>query len=715
MDIARNELPPLVENTGLVKLHMLSAGLQTNKTEQYANRIRENGIAIESLQVNSVQEFELTLQSSLIDLVLCDAKSTDIPLETIIYGVQQYNPEAAVIVAGDSSVLEEHAFGITDIINPDDLQESLHRLNRAIQFLLANRKIRDLEQQCRSFETRSQMLLDTSREAICYTHAGMHVFANPSYLELFDISPDDNEIESITLMDLVTPDYHSDLKRMLKLSQQANEKEYSLEIGCKRLNGETFTADMIFSPVMVDEERSVQVIVREKQDESPSAMPNIDLLSGLYSSNYFQGTASEIIGQARQSGKVFALFYIAIDRYMQLREAVGLRESNVLIKEIADILGKALSSEMRKSLARIGDHAFAFIAPAGQDRDAVYKVAERLVTLVRKHAFEQIPDSSQPAINIGIAFSDHEKIADGSDFIDQAYHAYSSVAEGEIPIAIYGETPQQDTESDETAHVAQPAAPVVSSEEADSVDLVKYAIENDRVDYQLIAMLNLDGDDPMQNYLVDIKFCDDKGACTPYNEISEAVLASGKAALVDDLMLRKLAEIHSASSDGKNVFHLPLSPASFTDENFLARFEKVLRHHALKPQAFSFTLDGKQIRQHLGEAKTFCLAIQEMGSTCYVSGFAEHEDDLALIREISAAGASFTSKLADGFSGSDNKLQRLKDLTAALKSQNKKTILGHINSPSVLANAWGIGVNFITGPFLHKGSEKPDFDFSRYS
>jgi diguanylate cyclase (GGDEF)-like protein/PAS domain S-box-containing protein len=710
MDIARNELPHESENTGLVKLHMLSAGLQSGKSEQYANRLRQNGIAIESLHVNSVQEFELTLQSSLIDLVLCDAESPDIPLETIIYGVQQYNPEAAVIVAGDASVLEEHAFGITDIINADHEHESLHRMNRAIQLLLANRKIRDLEQQCRSFETRSQMLLDTSREAICYTHAGMHVFANPSYLELFGISADDNEIESVTLMDLVTPEYHRDLKRMLKLSQQANEKEYSLEIGCKRASGETFMADMIFSPVIVDEERSVQVIVREKQDESPDAMPNIDLLSGLYSSNYFQGTASEIIDLAKQSGKVFALYYIAIDRYMQMREAVGLRESNAIIKDIADILGNALSSEMRKTLARIGDHAFAFIAPTGNDRGPVHKVAERLVTLVGKHAFKQIPDARQPRVSIGIAFSDHENISDASDFIDHAYHACSSVAEGEKPVAIYGETPSA---SEETAPLHP--APVVSSEEADSVDLVKYALENERISHLLVAMLNLDGDDPMQNYIVDIEFSDDKGVRTPYSEISDAVMASGKAAVIDDLILRKMAELLSTSSDRNNIFYLPLSPASFSDENFIQRIEKVLRHHSLKPQAFSFILDGKDVRQHLGEAKTFCQAIQAMGSTCYVSGFAEREDDLALIREVSVDGVWFSSKLADGFSSSDNKLQRLKDLTTALKSLNRKTILGHINSPSVLANAWGIGVNYITGPFLHKGSGKPDFDFSRYN
>ena len=104
-----------------------------------------------------------------------------------------------------------------------------------------------------------------------------------------------------------------------------------------------------------------------------------------------------------------------------------------------------------------------------------------------------------------------------------------------------------------------------------------------------------------------------------------------------------------------------------------------------------------------------------MGSSCYASGFAEREDDLALIREVPVDGVWFSGKLADGFSSSDNKLQRLKDLTTALKSLNRKTILGHINSPSVLANAWGIGVNFITGPFLHKGSGKPDFDFSRYN
>ena len=61
MEIVRNQLSLEAETTGLVKLHMISAGLQSGKSEQYANRLRENGIAIDSLHVNSVQEFELTL------------------------------------------------------------------------------------------------------------------------------------------------------------------------------------------------------------------------------------------------------------------------------------------------------------------------------------------------------------------------------------------------------------------------------------------------------------------------------------------------------------------------------------------------------------------------------------------------------------------------------------------------------------------------------
>ena len=350
MEIARNTFYQQVSENTFMKLHVLFAGLQSGVTEHYANLLRESGTAIASSHVHTIGEVESALQSSLVDLVLCTSDNDDLPLDKVISVMQQCNPDALLIVAGDSKVLEEHTFGVADIIDLDDQTRTLHRLNRTIQYLLKDQKLRTLEKQKESFEKRCLMLMDSSREAICYTHEGMHVFANPTYLELFGISAEDDEIETLTLMDLVEADFHQDLKRMLKLSQQANEKEYSLEVSCKRLDDSIFTSDMTFSPVLVDEEPSVQIIVRRKESESATAMPNIDLLTGLYSSNYFQGRASEVIDIAAETGKTHALFYIAIDKYMQMRETVGLTRSNAIIKQIADLLIDASGPEVRKTL-----------------------------------------------------------------------------------------------------------------------------------------------------------------------------------------------------------------------------------------------------------------------------------------------------------------------------------------------------------------------------
>lgn len=712
MDIARNTHSLQVAGNSLVRLHIICAGLQSNVTEHYANLLRDSGTAITSTHVSTIDELDTSLQSSLVDLVICDGNNTQLPLDKVISTVQQFNEETALIVSGDSSVLSNYSFGITDIVNLEDETRTLHQLNKSIQNLLKDQKLRSLEKQKNSFEKRCLMLMNSSREAICYSHEGMHVFANPSYLEMFGISTDDDEIESVTLMDLVDPEYHQDLKRMLKLSQQANEKEYSLEVGCKRSDDSSFTADMTFSPVLVDDERSVQIIVREKASESATAMPNIDLLTGLYSSNYFQGCASEIVDTAKSKEKCYALFYLAINKYMQMRETVGLTQSNEIIKQIADLLGNTLKSEMRSTLSRIGDHAFAFIAPA-KNRDMAEKVGQKLAELVSQQNYEGISETNRPTVSIGIALSENDIIADGSDFIDLAYHAYSRVADTGEAISIYGEEPPQAAEETPKPVAAKPIN-MVGSEEAESVDLVKYALDNDKLSYKLFALLNLDGESGKSNYFVELYFHDDKGEATSSNEIREAVAGSGKSVQIDNKLLRKIGELAKKNASESHIFHMPISADTMVDEGFISRLGKVMQHYGIKAGSLSFLLDGHDVRHHLTEAKRFCTQVRQLGCGCFMRRFAEREDDLALVRDIPVTGVWFSKKLSEGFSSNENKLQRLKDLGNVMKTMNLSTILGNISSPSDLANAWGIGVDFICGPFLHKGSDVPDFDFSRY-
>ena len=227
--------------------------------------------------------------------------------------------------------------------------------------------------------------------------------------------------------------------------------------------------------------------------------------------------------------------------------------------------------------------------------------------------------------------------------------------------------------------------------------------------------MSLANDSECANYYLEPQFQDDSGNLTPYDEISEAIAGSGKAAVIDSKIIKKAADMLRHEEFATHVFHIPLSAASFGDVSFVDRLSKVIEHFKLKPWNFSFVITSKDVRQNLAQAKDFCTRSRQLGCGCYISRFAEGEDDIALVREIPVTGIWFSNKLSEGFSSNENKLQRLKDLGNVMKSNDMKTILGNIHSPSDLANAWGIGVDFITGPFLHKGSVKPDFDFSRYA
>ena len=84
------------------------------------------------------------------------------------------------------------------------------------------RSVRRLESQLRETERRCDSLLDSSRDPIAYVHEGMHVRANKAYLEMFGFE-EFEEIEGMSILDMIAPDDADDFKALLKQAVQGRE------------------------------------------------------------------------------------------------------------------------------------------------------------------------------------------------------------------------------------------------------------------------------------------------------------------------------------------------------------------------------------------------------------------------------------------------------------------------------------------------------------
>jgi len=218
--------------------------------EQIVSVLRNGGIAVRPQRVTSEGEFAAALESLSPDLVLANPDSREVPYAAVARAIVANGKDMALL-AMTGQVTEDlisQAFangtrGIALRKRPDQIQAVVRR---ELDALNMRRSVRRLETALRESERRCDSLLDSSRDPIAYVHEGTHVRANRAYLEMFGFE-DFEEVEGLTLLDLIAPAHTADFKDLLKRLSRGEKPPPRLELAAQRADGSTFDAVMEFS------------------------------------------------------------------------------------------------------------------------------------------------------------------------------------------------------------------------------------------------------------------------------------------------------------------------------------------------------------------------------------------------------------------------------------------------------------------------------------
>lgn len=249
--------------------------------------------------------------------------------------------------------------GARDLVSQQQPEHLQLVVARELENLELRRALKRCEKSYRESEKRCRSLLDSSRDAISYVHEGMHVYCNTAYLAMFGFS-ELEDLEGMPLMNLVAPEDHGKLKDFLRRYSKGADERAELEILALRADGETFKAQMEFTPASIEGERCTQIVVRDDsidQDELESRirqLSNQDLLTGLYNRQYFIQVLDSTISEIAEAGGEAVLFFIAPDNFKAIKENVGIAVSDLMLGDFATLLkqrpGKTMSSRVSATI-----------------------------------------------------------------------------------------------------------------------------------------------------------------------------------------------------------------------------------------------------------------------------------------------------------------------------------------------------------------------------
>ncbi|HNO59039.1 MAG TPA: PAS domain S-box protein, partial [Plasticicumulans sp.] len=253
--------------------------------------LRAAGFLVRHWQADRIDTLQHLIDEQTFDLAIVRIGEGVLPIENVRDSIDSAFKDIPVIAVADETagidavqLLNAGADRIAALNHSNSLplvaRLELGRLNE-------RRQARRWEGLYREAEARAQALLETSRDAIAYIHAGAHIYTNPSYRALFGF---DDALVDTTLIDLI----HRDSRDAVKSYLRARERNPNAPLGdgleCRgvRADGSEIRIVLLASAARMNEEFCLQLLVREPRGEQPEVQDKLryfvehDTLTGLF-------------------------------------------------------------------------------------------------------------------------------------------------------------------------------------------------------------------------------------------------------------------------------------------------------------------------------------------------------------------------------------------------------------------------------------------------
>lgn len=683
-------------------LRLLLVEDQLEDAEQLISQLRNGGMAVRPQRPDSEAELVRLLDSQSIDLVLAALDAKYLPIATVVGRVTATGKDIPVVVStpvmDEKAVMLALAAGARDIAlrtRPEHVQSVVRNEFAA---LLARRSLRHLEASLRESDRRCDALIASSRDPIAYVHEGMHIRANDAYLEMFGFEGFD-EIEGLSLLDLIGPDHADSFKQLLKKISKGETPPRQLDLQAKRTDGSTFDAVMEFTSATYESESCLQIVFRQQSVDADmvkelDTLRQRDALTGLFNRQHFMTELEAAIVRAADGKGQQAFLLVEPDHYENLLGEIGLAAADDLIKGMAERLQGSLDANT--VAARLSDHGFAVLC-LSHDHNGSLALAERIREAFHGHILDLGERSVNPSVSIG-GVQVGERIASVSQVMSKSSQCLAScIGMGGNRIEIF-----------------DPAARDRVEEERIQawVERIREALANDQfvLHYQPIISLTGAGE---ENYDVYLRMTGQGGEVIPpltYLAIAE------EHGLLDDIdrwvIKRAVAVIGERKKAGKhtNLF-VKVTPASLVEGGLESFIAEQLAAHAVPGDRLVLQIPESKVFTHLKAVQAFQQAVAALGCRVALEQFGTGLNSFQMLSHFDPA----ILKIDRGFItelGKNAELQKqVREIVTRAHAAGKQTVAEFVSDAATMTVLFSMGMDFVEGNFLAAAGPAMNYDF----
>ena len=670
--------------------------------EAIVSTLRNGGIAVRPLRPLDAGELGQMVASQPMDLLLASRTAKGIPLATVLAQVDGSGKDIPVIVLADAitetDLLADQTAGARAVALRGRPDHVLTVLRREWADLDARRSQRRLEGQMRETERRCDALISSSRDPIAYIHEGMHIRANDAYLEMFGFESFE-DVEGLSLLDLVGPQYVSDFKALLKKLSKGEPPPPRFELEARSLDGDSFPATLEFATATYEGEPCVQVVFRRREEFDPELAREVedlrqrDMVTGLLNRPTFLRELETAVAAVARGEDQYGLLLVEPDHYQRLLADIGIDSAD----DLAAALAARLSEKLDDSCiaARFGERTFAVLLRGNHAHTAA--LAEKLRAAYASHVFNVGERSASVTASLG-GVQIGEKIASVGPVLTRATDCLQAATNlGGNRFEIF-----------------DPGAVDRAEEERvqNWIQRLREALQDDsfRLHYQPVVSLQAE---PGEVYEALLRLESNGEIVQPQSFIGIAE-DNGLLDAIDRWVVNRaievLAERKRNGHDTRMV--VKVSPASFADNRLLDLIARQLAAHDVPGDRLWLQTPEAKVFTHLRQAQAFQTAAAKLGCHVGLEHFGAGLDSFQLLSHFQPTFLKIDRVFSEDLGRNAEHQQKIREIAERAQALGIVTVAEHVQDAATMAFLFTANVDYVEGNFLAAPGPLMNYDFS---
>ncbi len=684
-------------------LQLLFVSSSPNDVEEMVTTIKTSGVAVRSHIAQDAEDLTKLLNETQPHIVFHTIESEELTLEQTVSTINGRAPEIPIIAVTNSPQTDPVPCmmqGAANLVNKNNAEHLKLVVNNTAKTQLHIQQLKNTAAICEELETRCQMLMESSRDAICYIHEGMHTYANQKYLELFDFSNTD-ELYGLSIMDLVSADDQAQMKDILK-SVAKTKQGGELNLNFKKNDDETFPAKFNYSAVTVAGEECTQIIIQNSEggdtkelEEQLSYLSERDIHTGFYHRRSILDQLELAVSEAKEGKPTQAFIQIDIANFTEIKDKFGLAAIDKVSSNVANTLRKCCTKG--ENLSKLTEESFGILT-SNCDVDALQAfgadVIKSLSDLMTTSGSDYV--SIKPAVGAVII---DQFASDLTDILDKAKTCCDEAWEKESnALVLYMPDDEQmgEREKDERWTIQ-----------------LREAIKENRLALLYQPIISLQGE-PGERYQIYTALRNDKNQLVPASEFVMRIERTGYGKMLDRWIIlnafKKLAERRNKGADMR--LFIKLSSNSILDKDIITWLQEQLNNNGISPGFVCFEIKEHVLISHFKESKNLVTGLKGIKCEFAIDAFGTGDDPTKILKAIPADYVKICKSLMSGISENQENQEAIREIAGALKPMGTKVVSQFVEDADTLSTLWSLGINFTQGNFLQPPTEEPNYDFS---